>query len=137
MATEASMAATEQDANVRIKKALARISEHFNIEIPAQPFERGNSRYLQVKALEHQANVLDVIVTAACGDGPNLAKMKRDELNAYALKHGVADPESYRSKDELIEAIDAGVYTLADGQGTTAEVTQDGTPVVVTEANAD
>lgn len=37
----------------------------------------------------------------------DLDSMTRDELNAYAAEHGVADPESYANKDELRAEIDA------------------------------
>jgi TATA-binding protein-associated factor Taf7 len=39
---------------------------------------------------------------------PDFAGMKRDELNAYAAEHGVADPESFGTKAELIEHIEGG-----------------------------
>ena len=35
------------------------------------------------------------------------AKMNRDDLNAYAIERGVADPASYRTKADLVAALDA------------------------------
>ena len=40
-------------------------------------------------------------------DATNLDGMTRDELNAYAETHGVADPGSYPNKAELVKAIEA------------------------------
>lgn len=42
-------------------------------------------------------------------DSPNIRGMTPDELNAYAAAYGVADPESYANKDDLIAAIEAVV----------------------------
>jgi hypothetical protein len=36
---------------------------------------------------------------------PNPATMKRDELNQYAIANGIADPASYGTKEQLLEAL--------------------------------
>lgn len=43
---------------------------------------------------------------ATDAEPPNLRAMKRDELEAHARTVGVADPASYPTKDDLIEAIE-------------------------------
>lgn len=53
---------------------------------------------------------------------PDLAGMKRADLEAYAASHGVADPSSYPNKEALIEAIRGGGGEGADlGTGETAD----------------
>ena len=39
-------------------------------------------------------------------EGPNLNAMTREELNAHAAMVGIAEPESFPNKAELIEAIE-------------------------------
>lgn len=45
----------------------------------------------------------------------SLADMRRDELNAFAAEHGVAEPEKLPNKDAVIAALDAGDESDADG----------------------
>lgn len=65
MATEHAMATMEKAANDRIAAAFETLTHRFGFELPVQPFERGDNRYLQVKGLEHQADVLELIVEAS------------------------------------------------------------------------
>lgn len=38
--------------------------------------------------------------------GPNLHRMKRGELNDYAIAHGIDTPTDYRNSAELIAALE-------------------------------
>jgi hypothetical protein len=52
---------------------------------------------------------------ADCEETPNLGEMTRDELDAYAAEHGVADPGSFANKADLVAAIEA-VPTAPEGE---------------------
>lgn len=57
-----------------------------------------------------------VVVTGA--EPVDLSKMKRDELDVYALDHGVDDPEAYKTKAELIAAIEAAAKAVEPDEAT-------------------
>lgn len=49
--------------------------------------------------------------------------LNRTDLNAYATEHGIADPESYATKVELIAAIQAAESETAPVETPPAEQT--------------
>lgn len=126
MATEHAMATMEKEAQDRIDAALATLSAQLQIEIPPEQFERADARMKQVRSLQRQATILDLIVDALGLGGvkrptssdepakPNLTRMKRDELNVYALEHGIDDPKAFARKEDLIDALEGSAQVAAD-----------------------
>lgn len=156
MATVASVAIRRANATSRIEAASEALGRHFGVSLPPPVAAVVRDPALRLAAeQERMAEVLEG-VGLACGairqDEPvNLKAMKRDDLNLYALDHGVDDPEAFPNKDALITAIenagqsDDGTNEPAqrdtdaptDDPDTGVEIEQDGTPVVVTEPGAD
>lgn len=110
MATRHAIATMESEAQRRIDEASATLAERFGVEVPAVPFERRPELRI-LRQMETSATFLEAIAGAQAG----------------ATKGTKAMTE--KTPPELDEAADAE----SEGVEIGAEVTKDGTPVVVTE----
>jgi len=61
MATEHAMATMEKEANDKITSALSALSTELKIEIPPEQWERSDARMRQVRGLQRQAMILELI----------------------------------------------------------------------------
>jgi hypothetical protein len=99
------MAIREEQANARIDAAIAVLAA--GSDAPASPDRVRDPVLNGVVRLEWIADTLETISAGESGEdaAAMLGRQTRDELNAHAAAIGIENPESYRTKAELVEAI--------------------------------
>ena len=122
MATRGAMAEMDANARNRIRLVTARLVTRLGMDEPASPEFVRNPQLQQIRELEAHATFLESLDGAIKGEGYSAAPGTKGKT------------VSEKNPPELDDAADAE----SEGVEIGAEVTQDGTPVVVTEtATAD
>jgi len=107
MASKIGMARRNEAAQARIDAALESIVADAGLALPERPARSRDAVWDETQRLEWQADLLETVRRALVQDEPDLASLKRAELDAYAEAHGVTDPGALPNKDAVLAAIAA------------------------------
>ena len=128
MATAEQIGIRREAAMNRLTAAAKRITTDTGVELPDFPTTGKDPEQLRAQQIEWTADALEAVagggdvlpanvstevtkgglpVVVTEPEPPDLSAMKRDELNLHAIDIGIDDPESYKTKAELIAAIEA------------------------------
>lgn len=110
MATPESIAIRRADALDRSHAALKRIGEALDLDLGTYPEPHRDFEMRPAVESEWLAGTLEAVADELDPDGSKgdeIARMKRAELNAYALELGIEDPGKLPNKTAVMAAIRA------------------------------